>query len=256
MNGFIKLHRRIQRNLLWDDGEPFCRFKAFVDLLFLAEWKPKKRIIKGCIIEAERGQVVASLRFLAGRWGWSKNKVSAYLKLLTEDGIVGQQTGQGISIITICNYERYQGVDSDEGTANGTQKGQTRDSDGTVTGHRRDKLEEGKEGQELDTHTSRTSEIPPCSLAEAVQAGAQMMVCTDAASKWWHERDSVGWVDGKGNPIIRWQSALKAYGDTWRNVEARNGSRGSGHQDKPKSFSERDSERTGRPKETIHMPRL
>lgn len=107
-----------------------------------------------------------------------------------------------------------------------------------------------------DTHTSRTSEIPPCSLAEAVQAGAQMMVCTDAASKWWHERDSVGWVDGKGNPIIRWQSALKAYGDTWRNVEARNGSRGSGHQDKPKSFSERDSERTGRPKETIHMPRL
>ena len=130
MNGFIKLHRRIQRNLLWDDGEPFCRFKAFVDLLFLAEWKPKKRVIKGCIINAERGQVVASQRFLGERWKWSKNKVMRFLNMLAADQIVDHQTDHGVTVITICNYERYQ----DEKSADGPLDGPL---DGPVTDHRR-----------------------------------------------------------------------------------------------------------------------
>jgi len=67
----------------------------------------------------DRGQVRASVRFLASRWNWSPKKVYSFLTGLENDKRItwerpaaGKREG---GTITICNYDIYQGSESTGG---------------------------------------------------------------------------------------------------------------------------------------------
>jgi hypothetical protein len=88
-------------------GEPVCRLGAWVDLLGRAEWAPRNGL--------ERGQQRASIRFLAGRWNRSKTWVADLLTELEESGRISRtQAGRKPSVLTVCNYDRWQGDDPGE----------------------------------------------------------------------------------------------------------------------------------------------
>lgn len=128
MEGWIKLHRKIQDCFLWDD--PFGRKDAWIDLLLLVNHKDKKVIFDGKVITVKAGQRITSLRKLSQRWQWSKDRTKRFLDLLEKEGMITKECDSKKTIITIVNYGFYQGDDSD---GQDTDKDSDKDTDRTLT---------------------------------------------------------------------------------------------------------------------------
>lgn len=129
VSGFICLHRdALDHPLLQDAG----RLGAFLWLVARAAWKPVPFDINGKVIIIERGQLCTSRSLLAKAWGWSPSAVERFLTRLKTEQMIEQATGQGKSIITICNYEKYQSISSEAGQTTGQATGQASDSDRTA----------------------------------------------------------------------------------------------------------------------------
>jgi hypothetical protein len=145
--GFFLLHRGWRDNPIFK-GE-FSRADAWVWLIENACWKPSRTRIKGSTVELARGEMSFSVRFLADKWGWSKSRVDRFLDDLRSESMIKtrskigtdgeQKAGQGQSIITICNYAKYQDVRDDNRDNSGTVTG-------TTAGQQRDKEEQGNKG--------------------------------------------------------------------------------------------------------------
>ncbi|WP_141339717.1 hypothetical protein [Bradyrhizobium sp. USDA 3458] len=138
---------------IWDHpmfpDEPFTEREAWQWLIGEASFKPRTRNIGGKVIPLDRGQLAASIRFMAERWTWSKSKVERFLKRLKTETMIETASGTGLLVITICNYDKYQRVslpDRDE------EQDSNRDARGTATGQQRDKRED-TENTEYTEHT-------------------------------------------------------------------------------------------------------
>ena len=103
--GYIKLHRGIRD---WRFRKNPIIFSVWVELLTLANYEPKKW--NGIIIE--RGQCVISVKSLAESCGLSVQNVRTALANLQTNGCLAVKSTNKFSIVTICNYEIYQGVGS------------------------------------------------------------------------------------------------------------------------------------------------
>jgi hypothetical protein len=144
--GWIRVYRKIQECILWDDNEPFDRRSAWVDLLLLANHEDKKVVFDGKPLTVKAGQRITSIRSLSERWHWSKDRVRRFLDLLESEKMITKESDNHRTLLTIEKYSVYQGqCDTDEYTdkdthkyADGTQTGRRRDADGTQTGHAQD----------------------------------------------------------------------------------------------------------------------
>jgi hypothetical protein len=118
--GYIKVWRQSTENPLYF-SEPFTKWQAWIDLLILSNHKDRYVLVRNISIMVKRGQVLAGENFLADRWQWSRGKVRRYLAFLenTVQQIVRHKDNV-TTLITILNYEVYQG----NGTANSTAGGQ------------------------------------------------------------------------------------------------------------------------------------
>jgi hypothetical protein len=142
MAGYIKLHRgwRDTDGLL--PSKEFSDFEAWLWILENAAWKDGHRFnAKGELVPIERGQMHVSIRALQGVFGWSKARVERFLTRLKTVAKVTLEAGQSGTILTVCNYEKYQGGEDSHKpgleTAASPDRGQPRDT------HK-----EGKEGKE------------------------------------------------------------------------------------------------------------
>lgn len=106
MAGWIKIYRDLQDHWLAQDMEKLGRW---VSLLWMATHEDRKTLVGNQVIEVKRGQIVASNSFLAGKWNCSERTVLRFLELLEGDGMLHRCTHRKVTIITICNYESYQG---------------------------------------------------------------------------------------------------------------------------------------------------
>lgn len=118
MEGWIKLHRKILECEIWisDDDEPFDRRSAWIDLLLLANHRDKQIIFDGKAFVVKRGQYVTSVRKLASRWMWGNQKTLKFLRLLEEIGMIEKDSDSRRTLITIVNYEVYQGCENTDRT--------------------------------------------------------------------------------------------------------------------------------------------
>ena len=107
-NGYLKLYRKIASNPLWTK-KPFSDGQAWVDMLLIANHKPGVIDKRGNRVKVERGQVGYSVLGLADRWGWSRGKVDRFLKYLENEQQIEQQKSSVTTLITILNYEEYNG---------------------------------------------------------------------------------------------------------------------------------------------------
>lgn len=122
--GYYKMHRGwMNHPALSGARESFCRRAAWAWLVEAASWKPRRVNIAGRTIELQRGQLTASLRYLAEAWGWSVGAVRRFIERIETDTLVSTDTGTGQLVITVCNYEKYQSYDDETGTADGTPSG-------------------------------------------------------------------------------------------------------------------------------------
>lgn len=130
MGGVVNISRRIWTDEAFEP-EPFTEREAFMWLIMEASYKPRVKRINGCPIQLKRGQLAASIRFMAEAWKWSKSRVDRFLNRSVRFGVIETASGTGINIITICKYEAYQLRPKGSGTASGTPLGT---ADGTASG--------------------------------------------------------------------------------------------------------------------------
>ena len=120
MTGFIKLNRKSFAHKFWTKSRVFSEFEAWIDLIQSARFDETVQIeyIGGREIKYGRGQYPASRRFLAERWQWGEQKVRSFLNGLKKDGSITIDDTQGMSIITLCKYEKYNSTGEAENPAN------------------------------------------------------------------------------------------------------------------------------------------
>lgn len=136
--GYIRVERDAIEHPFFRRTE-FSEYEAWLWLLGEAAWKPRQSRLGEFFVALERGQLVAAVRYLADEWGWSKGKVERFLFRLKNEAMIETQSGTGINVITICNYDKYQGSTEDDGTPADSKPGQVRDKSGTVPGRARDR---------------------------------------------------------------------------------------------------------------------
>lgn len=108
MDGWLKLHRSISDHWIFSFKEP-DKALAWIDLLIMARHTDGTVMLKGRAQPVKRGQVAMSQLALQKRWGWSQNKVKRFLKLLEKHNMCVFETNDLTTLITICNFESYQG---------------------------------------------------------------------------------------------------------------------------------------------------
>ena len=124
--GWISLNRELMNHWVWD-----CEFsagQAWVDLLLYANHSPAKIMLKGQLLNINRGQQARSELTLSKSWRWSRNKVRRFLKNLEKDGMVKLESGHLTTVITICNYNSFQSGDTSNETSEEQQAKQQKDS--------------------------------------------------------------------------------------------------------------------------------
>ena len=120
MEGWIKIHRKLANNKMWT-SEPFTRSQAWVDLIMLANYKDSYFIVRGNRVDVKRGQCGWSVLSLSDRWKWSRGKVERYLNEQQNEQQIVQQKSRVTTLITILNYDEYQGDEQQTGQQNGQQ---------------------------------------------------------------------------------------------------------------------------------------
>ena len=233
-SGYIRLSRKFFDGTYWSQSRTFSPAEAWLDLVQMARFEVEpaiKLLPNGRKITVERGEVHASLRYLSVRWGWSKGKVQRFIG---DNPDVGHRTGQGETILRLCNYDTYNPPPDPGGTPNGTATGHRRDTDGTKL------IKENKGNNEKEIITpiiplsgdcapavskmemAEIKDTPqngkkgaagfvPPALAEVAAYCAERGGKVNAA-QWVDYYTANGWKVGK-NPMRDWKAAVR----TWEN---------------------------------------
>ncbi len=102
--GWVAIPRTITESWLWNDGKKFEKLKAFLDLIFCANYIDNDTLINNEVVTIKRGSFLTSALKLSKKWEWDRKTVTNFLNLLKNHGeIEYERFGNGI-IITISNY--------------------------------------------------------------------------------------------------------------------------------------------------------
>ena len=136
---YIYLDRKIQDHWLWSE-KPFDKARAWIDLLMLADYCAKDTLHKGKIVKRKRGEVHVSLLWLAERWGWSRDKVRRFMRLLESDKMIHLNATRNETTITIENYSKFQDKSPTDNTTDNT-------TDKASASHIKEKTSKDNKGQ-------------------------------------------------------------------------------------------------------------
>jgi hypothetical protein len=107
VSGTVNIARSIFDHELFAD-QPLTEREAWIWLIMEASWKPRKKRVGDYIVDLARGELAASVRFMAGAWKWAPAKVQRFMKRLQVLDMISVKTDTGVSVITVCNYDEYQ----------------------------------------------------------------------------------------------------------------------------------------------------
>ena len=164
--GWMPIYRRLQDHWLWQD-KPFAKGQAWLDLLLLASHNDNEFLFGNQIIKNEVGSFITSELKLMERWGWSKTKVRAFLKLLQDEQMIVKKSDNKKTAITIVNYSVY----ADYETAKELQKNNKKTSKelqkDTINNDNNDNNVNNKERKKKETsYDAILSQISDDSLQE------------------------------------------------------------------------------------------
>ena len=102
MAGWIKIGRDITNHWIWTDPE---RLKWWLDMQLMASWEDREVMHDSHVFTLRTGQLIASEKFLARRWGRSRPTIKRFLCQLKQSGMISRETlYRQTAVITICNY--------------------------------------------------------------------------------------------------------------------------------------------------------
>jgi len=110
--GFFPVLRCLIEHWVWKI-KPFSKGQAWLDMLLLASYEAKQIYFEGKLISIQEGDFITSQFKLAERWGWSRQQVRSFLRLLEHPNpdlpmIICQNLTYKATKITILNYKDLQ----------------------------------------------------------------------------------------------------------------------------------------------------
>lgn len=204
-HGYIKLHRQIQDCWIWDTGK-FDKRSAWIDLLMLANHHDKKLIFNGEPVVITRGQFMTSIRKLAIRWDWSTSTVFDFLKILEDDNMIKKESDSHRTLLTIINYEVYQGVPNTDQTLTEHQSNANRKQIETTKEYKNIRNKEFKENDTPNGVSKRKCFAPP--TVDEVRAYCQERGNNIDPQRFVDFYESKGWFVGK-NKMKDWKAAVR-----------------------------------------------
>ena len=143
--GFICISRGIREHWVWRNP---VYFKRWAELIMMANYDDRE--VSFCFhrMMLHRGQLAANLSYLSKLWHVSNQATQKFLVKLEVSGMVTRSVDDGVTVITICNYDRYQlkmGT-SVEGSV-----------DGAVNAMVDKVVEQTNKGNKIKTETIKTS---------------------------------------------------------------------------------------------------
>ncbi|SFE62574.1 hypothetical protein SAMN05518672_108149 [Chitinophaga sp. CF118] len=106
---FLPVSRKFFDHPFWKDERSYSRAEAWLDLIASARFEDSAAtgIIGNVELSWTRGQLPATLRYLSERWKWSKSKVNDFLKLLQKLKMIERSKVNGLTVLSLTNYELY-----------------------------------------------------------------------------------------------------------------------------------------------------
>ena len=192
--GFLRLSRRFFSNEMWKVAREFSECEAWLDLIqsarFDATGEAYSELIGGREISYSRGQYPASISFLMKRWKWSEKKVRYFLSKLKKKGMITTCNQQGMTVITLCNYDDYNPIkdnpkDKDKGIDNNKEISDLKVSMGELRAELRamsqkmaEKIEDlgqGKGNKKKKDKETVNDNIPPTPKGEGINYKARSL---------------------------------------------------------------------------------
>lgn len=127
--GYMLLPRQVfdedQGDPLWHEKRARSKWEAWIDVIQLAAWKKSRYPTGHGVVELNRGEFVASRRYLARRWRWTEKAVRVWLANLQKGArIRAQRDEQAGTVYLIVKYDYYQSPEAYEGRKKGPANGQ------------------------------------------------------------------------------------------------------------------------------------
>jgi len=148
---FIRLSRKFFEHPFWSEDREYSKGEAWLDLIQFARFEPSAAIVNGKVIELQRGELCASIRFLAKRWSWGEQKVRTYLDTCKRLGMITHRQHSGESILTLVKYGSYNERQHSDNTESNTPITQQQHTDNTAItqSKERKKVKNEKESKEI-----------------------------------------------------------------------------------------------------------
>lgn len=105
MSGYTKSHRQKWQHPAFRNLREAGMWAWMCDS---AVWKDTKLRFNGELVELKRGQFATSIRFISNGFEIGERATRTFLDVLVSEGMIDKQTTHKATIITICNYEKYQ----------------------------------------------------------------------------------------------------------------------------------------------------
>lgn len=107
--GYIKLYRKIKDSKLYKEKRRFSRSEAWIELLLLANHKPTTILVGLTNISLKAGDVFTSQLKLSKKWKWGRTSVNRFLFYLKNEHQITYKADTKFTIISILNWQKYQG---------------------------------------------------------------------------------------------------------------------------------------------------
>jgi hypothetical protein len=212
LSGYVRLHRDLLSHPAFrNDAEAL----AFAWLFARAAWKDTRVRYKGHAVSLRRGQLAVSIRDMADALDRDKAWVERLFKRLRAETMIETAAEAGVSVVTICNYDKYQPQgDGDKAVGETVRETDARQTRDTEQRREEDKKEEdtpptppaggrrGKTRLPSDWIAPAVCNLPPKARACAEQwTQASYETHAEAFGSYWH---------GTGKMMIDWDA-------TWAN---------------------------------------
>jgi len=112
--GYILLYRSFWDNPLWEK-EKFDYRSAWMYLISHANYKNNSIATTMGVVNVGRGQLHTTIRHLSLIFQWDKNTVMRFLHKLEKLGMIVQNKSAHGTLLTIVNYNKYQGESDHDG---------------------------------------------------------------------------------------------------------------------------------------------
>lgn len=109
--GFICLFRSIKKHWLWKDP---AKLQWWIDILMSVNHTDSKVLIGNNVLWCKRGESLRSLHTWAKDWQADLSAVRRFFLMLEKDGMITYKNEGKTTRITVCNYESYNGIRTNE----------------------------------------------------------------------------------------------------------------------------------------------